>query len=451
MGDFLRILGVILIAAATLWPVYWFAGLAGQHDAGALFSQYLGSASLILMGINQFLATRIKGLETLFGSLDRIYVLHKWIAVIAIAALGLHDIIDAEMDGIRGGALSGIAEDLGEVSLYGLLILGFASVITFIPYHLWKWTHRFIGVFFAMGAFHFFFIEKPFQNAEPLGLYVSAFCLLGLASYLYMILLRPMLPLGHAYVVKAIRHVGTVTEITLTPKGRGMRHNAGQFAFLQLAQPGLGEEHPFTLSSAPAEDGSLRFSIKDLGDFTRRLGQNLEEGGNATVAGPFGHFTLPSGRDPQVWIGAGIGVTPFIAFAESLKTRESGPVTLYYCVREESDAFFAEEFRQLAADVPAFELVLLSSANGERLTPDIIAAKAAADLGRTHVYFCGPKAMRSALRTELISKGLRGSRFHFEEFEMRSGIGLRKLANWLLDRGLSELARRREQRTQPGE
>lgn len=441
---------MFLIALGALFPLYWYWDLAAQRDPAALFSQYLGSASLILMGINQFLATRAPGLETVFGGLDRIYVLHKWIAVVAIAALGLHDIIDAEMDGLRGGALSGIAEDIGEISLYGLLILGLASIITFIPYHLWKWTHRFIGAFFALGAFHFFFIEKPFSNADPLGLYVSAFCILGLASYAYMIVVRPLLPTGHAYKVQTVRRLGAVTEVSLSPAGRGLRHKPGQFAFVRFDGNGLGEEHPFTLSGAPAEDRSLRFSIKDLGDYTRRLGSDLAEGTKATVTGPSGHFTLPSGRDPLVWVGAGIGITPFLAFAESLGNKETGPVTLYYCVREGKNAPYEGELAQLAAANPALEVVLVRSAHGERLTAERIANDLAGDISRAHVFFCGPKPMREALRDGLVSGGLRGSRFHFEEFEMRSGIGLRKLAGWVVDRFV-ELRAKRQARTQPAE
>lgn len=439
-----------MITLAALFPLFWYWGLAAQRDPVALFSQYLGSASLILMGINQFLATRAPGLETVFGSLDRIYVLHKWIAVVAIAALGLHDIIDAEMDGLRGGALSGIAEDIGEISLYGLLILGFASIITFIPYHLWKWTHRFIGVFFALGAFHFFFIEKPFSNADPLGLYVSAFCILGLASYAYMIVVRPVLPTGHAYKVRAVRRLGAVTEVSLAPSGRGLRHKPGQFAFVRFGGDGLGEEHPFTLSGAPAEDRSLRFSIKELGDYTRRLGSDLKDGAEATVTGPYGHFTLPSGRDPMVWIGAGIGITPFLAFAESLGSKETGPVTLYYCVRESENAPYEGELAQLAAANPALSVVIVRSAQGERLTAERIAESLGGDISRAHVFFCGPKPMREALRNGLVTSGLRGSRFHFEEFEMRSGIGLRKLGTWLVDL-VYKLIAKRQAKTQPAE
>ncbi len=447
----LRIIGLVLIALASLAPIVWFAPLAASRDPIALFSQYLGSAALILMGINQFLATRVPGIETVFGPLDRIYVLHKWIGVIAMVCLGLHDIVDAEMNGLRGGPLAGIAEDVGEVSLYGLLILVLASVITFIPYHLWKWSHRLIGVFFLMGAFHFFFIEKPFSSFDALGLYISAFCILGIVSYLWMSLLRPMAPRGHGYKVDRVRHIGGLTEVVLKPKARGLRHKPGQFAFLAISGSGLTEEHPFTLSGAPREDRSLRFSIKDLGDYTRRLRRELKEGMDATVSGPFGHFSMPAGRDPQVWIGAGVGITPFLAFAESLKSRETGPVKLYYCVRDRDDIPYAVDLEKIAETADNLELVIFNSNEGARLTPERIAADLGGSLSQAHVFFCGPVSMRRALKSGLVLKGLRASRFHFEQFEMRTGIGLNTLANWLWDRGVYAIEKRRASGTLPAE
>ncbi|MTI42998.1 putative ferric reductase [Roseibium hamelinense] len=447
----MRLPGLILIVFATLVPVIWFAPLAGERDAVALFSQYLGSSALILMGINQFLATRVAGLETIFGSLDRIYVLHKWLGVTALVLMGLHDIIDAEMNGLRGGPLAGIAEDIGEVSLYGLLILILASAITFIPYHLWKWTHRFIGIFFAMGAFHFFFIEKPFSNFEPLGLYISVFCILGLASYVWISVVRPMAPRGHAYVVQSVKRLGSVTDVVLSPKSRGMRHKPGQFAFLSFKGSGLSEEHPFTLSDAPTGDRTLRFSIKDLGNYTHRLGKHLKVGEEATVSGPHGHFTLPSGTAPQVWVGAGIGITPFLAFAESLKNRKSGPVKLYYCVRDTGDIPYAVELEKLAESLPDLELIIVNSAEGVRLTPERVIDDLGGRLSEAHVFFCGPVAMRKALKSGLILKGLKASRFHFEEFEMRTGIGLGHLSAWIWDTGMYQFEKRQAQKAQPAE
>ncbi|MEP3047441.1 MAG: ferredoxin reductase family protein [Roseibium sp.] len=447
----MRFTGLILIALAALVPIYWYLPLASERDPIAVFSQYLGSASLILMGINQFLATRAPGIETIFGPLDRIYVLHKWLAVVAISALGLHDIIDAEMNGLRGGPLSDIAEDVGEVSLYGMLILGLASVITFIPYHLWKWSHRFIGVFFILGAFHYFFIEKPFSNIDPLGFYISAFCIVGIFSYLWLALVRPMAPRGHGYRISSVKHLGGLTEIEMKPEGRGLKHKAGQFAFLSIKESGLSEEHPYTLSDAPNASRTLRFSIKDLGDYTDRLRHNVTEGMDANVSGPFGHFSMPKGRDPQVWIGAGVGITPFLAFAESLKDTETGPVKLYYCVREREDIPYAIDLERVAEEVGTLELIIVNSAEGIRLTAERIVSDLGGDVGSAHVFFCGPAAMRKALKSGLVLKGLRASRFHFEEFEMRTGIGLNRLAAWLFDRSILELEKRRAVKPEPAE
>ena len=77
----MRPLGLLLVAASLAVPIPWFAALAGQHDPIALLSQYFGSAALIVMAISQLLATRFRVLEVIFGGLDRIYVLHKWLGI----------------------------------------------------------------------------------------------------------------------------------------------------------------------------------------------------------------------------------------------------------------------------------------------------------------------------------------------------------------------------------
>ncbi|MFZ8991027.1 MAG: SUMF1/EgtB/PvdO family nonheme iron enzyme, partial [Pseudohongiellaceae bacterium] len=73
------------------------------------------------------------------------------------------------------------------------------------------------------------------------------------------------------------------------------------------------ESHPFTISSAPAED-VLRLTIKASGDFTRALHQTLKAGDGAIVMGAYGMFDYKTGRPDQIWIAGGIGLTPFLAF-----------------------------------------------------------------------------------------------------------------------------------------
>ena len=152
--------GVFLIVATTLFPAYQLFALPNVADQIALFSRYLGLAALILMAWGQILAMRLPGTEFVFGGMDRIYVMHKWAGIVAMAAVLLHDTIDAEIRGLGPEtALNELAETLGELSLYGLLILVVISVATFIPYHLWKWTHKGMGALFAAATFHFFLAQ----------------------------------------------------------------------------------------------------------------------------------------------------------------------------------------------------------------------------------------------------------------------------------------------------
>lgn len=425
--------GIAIIIAALAIPLLWFAPLAAQNNSAAIYSQYLGSASLILMGITMLLATRIKLIEPIFGSMDRVYVLHKWLGVGAIATAFLHSNIDAEVNGVALiPRLADQAEDWGELAYNGLLFLIIMSLITIIPYKLWKWSHRLIGLFFALAAAHYIYIEKPFAVFEPLGLYISLFCFIGVASYLYLLLPRLLGINNKKYQVTEVVQHDDVAEITLRPEGNGIQHQAGQFAFVNFEPVSLMETHPYTISSAPQSNGELSFRVKSLGSYTKRMGTALKPGMTARVSNAFGHFSLKESNGPQVWIGAGIGITPFIAWAESLSADWRSPTTLYYCVPSRDKALYLKEFESIAANVPNFNLILVVSGEDKRLSADRIAANLGADLKTADVYFCGPTQMREALKSGLHTKGLGWSRFHYEEFEMRSGIGIMKILRWFM-------------------
>ena len=53
-------------------------------------SQYFGSTALIIMAISQLLATQFRFLEIIFGGLDRIYALHKWLGIGTLAFILMH-------------------------------------------------------------------------------------------------------------------------------------------------------------------------------------------------------------------------------------------------------------------------------------------------------------------------------------------------------------------------
>lgn len=427
----LRPLGLIITAVALVAPFLWWPTVAAEtRDLTALFSQYLGIQALVAMAIVQLISTRWTGIEFVFGGLDRSYILHKWLGIFAMAAILLHDTIDADMDGL--GPETGLVElgdTLGEISLYGLLILVIITIATFIPYHLWRWTHRLMGLFFTFGALHYLLVLKPFQNGDPLGLYTSAFCILGVLAFAYRLLPAGVRP-AKAFKITEITPTGHALAITMAPKGRKLRHHAGQFAFLSIKG---AEPHPFTLSSAPNPDGTIRMTIAQLGDYTNTMSRKIEIGTSVRLEGPFGHFTRRTSQKPELWIGAGVGITPFMAWAQDL-TPENGPVHLVYCIRNTESAAHLDELQKLAAEKPYLNLIVQNSAKDGRATPATLLQHTGLSTDALTVAFCGPKAMRKSLKEDFTQLGLAANRFKYEEFEIRTGVGLRRLAAYLFDR-----------------
>lgn len=435
--------GLILLGATALFPAYQLFSLPGITDQAALFSQYLGLAALILMAWGQILSTRLAGVEHLFGGLDRVYVLHKWAGIAAMAAILMHDTIGAEMSGLgRETPLNDFAESLGEISLYGLLLLVLISVATFIPYHLWKWSHKAMGALFAVGSFHFFLIMKPFAMTDPAGLYTGSFCVAGIAAYLWMLLPDRLRP-SYRYRIARLETTGGALAITLAPEGNRLRPQPGQFGVLRFTGAGKNEPHPFSFSKV-GPNGDLRVTVKSLGDYTATLKSVLKEDQLVRVQGPFGRFRY-AGKRPEVWVAGGIGITPFLAWADALDS-ESKPVDLFYCVRSQNDAPHLDEIEKLAEMKPNLRLHLIISGEGQRISAEKIADAIGPNLSRTKVSFCGPASLRASLRAGLRPYRVTGRQFHYEEFEFRTGIGFKSLVNWLINRFLNFRARNQQAR-----
>ncbi|TWF79220.1 flavin-dependent oxidoreductase [Pseudonocardia hierapolitana] len=161
-------------------------------------------------------------------------------------------------------------------------------------------------------------------------------------AYLHTLLLARFVRPRRAYVVRAVRRLDPATvEVVLSPRGtRRLAFRPGQFAFVTFHQRGLREPHPFTVTSAPADE-TLRLTIRAAGRFTARVHRELGPGRRATVEGGYGMLGHAGGRARQIWVAGGIGITPFLS-----RLRAGGPdrpVDLFYVVRHREDALFRSE------------------------------------------------------------------------------------------------------------
>ncbi len=296
------------------------------------------------------------------------------------------------------------------------------SLIRWLPYRFWRWTHKLLGVPFAFASWHFFTAEKTYANHSPWGWYFGAIMGVGLLAYLYRVVVRDMLLRGRSYTVVGMTRRGSTLELELAPKGRRLAHRAGQFAVLKIQERGLSEPHLFTIASAP-DAPNLRFFIRDLGDWTNQIQERDLVGATVLVEGPYGRLQpLPDDGGPALWIAGGVGITPFLSAVDSLdRAGTDRRPTLVYCIRHRDDATGLERLER-AADQGLIDLHVVASSEGTRFSSrslaDLVDGGTLAD---THVVVCGPTGLvNDAVGA---ARRLGAGSVDTEAFDIRSGVG----------------------------
>ena len=216
----------------------------------------------------------------------------------------------------------------------------------------------------------------------------------------------------------AVNRLERATEVVLKPKDGMFRFEPGQFAFITIDAAGFREAHPFTISSGAAEN-ELRFTMKVLGDYTRRVRSDLAEGADAEVEGPYGRFNPLTGSGRQVWVAGGIGITPFVSALRSMAPGHGKVIRLYYCVRTAAEALFFDALEGLAADLGGVTIARFDSDAGTRIDAHAIKRDLGGELGDWSFFLCGPRPMVAAVSEGLKKQRVPTRRIHNEEFELR--------------------------------
>ncbi|MEZ5801093.1 MAG: ferric reductase-like transmembrane domain-containing protein [Nitratireductor sp.] len=152
-----KVLVVFLCLIATLFSV----GAASHTGLMTWISLAASSTAFVAMALNQFLATRPRFLEPLFGGLDRIYHFHRQIGIAALVLILIHYFVTPDFQGKQLTAgLNLLAKEAGKYGFYGLIALIALSLVKRIPYTklevpygLWRQSHRLMGVFSCSSPF----------------------------------------------------------------------------------------------------------------------------------------------------------------------------------------------------------------------------------------------------------------------------------------------------------
>ena len=297
-----------------------------------------------------------------------------------------------------------------------------------IEYEGWHWAHDALALGIAATALYHI-LQVNYYTAVPAQR--ALWIVLGIAwglMLLYIRVLRPWLVMQRPYEVTALRQERAQSwTLTLQPVDHeGMRFRPGQFAWLKLwGSPfGVGY-HPFSLASSAENGGAIQFTIKELGDWTSRIGQ-AEVGQRAYVDGPYGIFGPDFYHAPgYVFLAGGIGIAPFMSILRTFADREDRrPLLMFYGNPTWDAVVYREEIDALQARLNLRLIHIVERPpegwEGETgfITADVLSRHLPQERDELLYMLCGPMPMLDAVEGALRRLEIPASQIHSERYEM---------------------------------
>lgn len=196
----------------------------------------------------------------------------------------------------------------------------------------------------------------------------------------------------------------------------------------------------YSMANYPDEKGILKFNIRIATPPLKQLAEippglmsswvfSLKPGDKVTVFGPFGDFFAKQTEAEMVFVGGGAGMAPMRShiFDQLKRLSSKRKITFWYGARSMREAFYVDEFDQLARDNPNFTWHLaLSEPQPEDnwtgytgfihnvLYENYLKSHAAPE--DCEFYMCGPPMMNSAVIKMLEDLGVDRENILLDDF-----------------------------------
>lgn len=390
-----------------------------------------------LFSLNFFLITRNRLLEDLFGGIDKVYVAHHITGGLALIFLLFHPVLLAVdylkisvgsaafflFPGFNNSLITDYPTTFGRLALTILILLLFITFYLKLPYHIWKLSHKFMGVAYILAALHVIFIPSDVSIYMPLRIWLMILLVIGTGSYVYKTILGRFTLKKLKYKLASIKKLtqgvntqdsGDIWEIVLEPMERSITFVPGQFCFLEFQNKKVGSEsHPFSITSSP-KDINLKFVIKEIGDYTSKLAK-LKVGDTVLVEGAYGGFRFSKAYKNQIWIAGGIGITPFVSMINAINSKQT--IDLFYSVKNKNEFIYLQKFENFQKAHNNFKLYKWKSTQKGRITVESI-VKLLGNIEESIIYLCGPVVMMNSIKQQFEKLGVPGRNIRMEEFEL---------------------------------
>ena len=422
---------LVTVIVAIIPIVLWQIALPTPWDTPKNIAENIGRlaglAGMALFAWNVILSARLKIYNKLFLGLDNTYRAHHIIGSSAFILLLLHPVFITYRYFLSSPAsayefikpnLSSPFRLVGSLALGLMMLLMIITLYINIKYEWFVMTQRVLGLVLFLGGIHAIFVGGSNLKGGVMSLTVYFAILLALAGlvYVYRSIFHGSFHRYFDYTIaKVVQRGNGIYDLVLKPNSKQIDFKPGQFAFIKLNTSGLlGQVHPFSMSSAPDEK-LLTFGIKDLGEYTKRLGE-VAEGLQVKIDGPYGTFSNQIVKNKrQVWIAGGIGITPFLAMSKALGSEQE--VDLYYSVKTASEAVYLEDLRKVAKARSNLKIIPFAADKQGFITADYI-FKTSRDLDDANFMICGPGPLMKALKLQLKARGVAKRNINTEEFNL---------------------------------
>lgn len=294
-------------------------------------------------------------------------------------------------------------------------------------YELWRLSHGVAALLVAVFGFHHTVQAGRYSGDMLLTYYWAVLLAIALFTLVWVYLLKPAWQLSHPYVVRSVRPIALKTwELVIEPRqGGSIDFEAGQFVWLNVGHsPFSLHENPFSIASAPASKDHLAFVIKEVGDFTRSVGQ-IAPGTTAYVDGAHGNLAVGGRRAAGIaLIAGGVGVAPLLAILRQLHhERDPRPIALLYGNRTPEQIVYADELREMQKDLDLqVEHVVSEPPAGWQGRTGMVDADCVKEIldrpdAADWLYFvCGPLPMIESVEEALVAIGVPGTQVISERF-----------------------------------
>jgi predicted ferric reductase len=393
----------------------------------------LGFVGLSMMGFQFLLTGRFKAVTAPYG-IDVVYHFHRQVSLVAFLFVIAHPVIIFAATPVMLPLLNPLTAPwralAGMGSVVALAVIIGTSLYRRqlgLPYEVWRLIH---GVA-AIAA-----VALALIHMEGVGYYVQGplkriFWVLLASGWIIALLLirfgKPLLILKNPYRVTEVRKErGNTWTLVFEPEGRGAAvvFEPGQFAWLKLGKsPFAIREHPFSFSGSAMDQERLEITIKELGDFTSRIGQ-VKPGTRAYIDAPYGSFTIDRHQAPgYVFIAGGVGITPVRSILKTMADRhDTRPCVLFYGNKDWSEVTFREELEDLKGRLNLKIVHVLGKPpegwEGEsgRIDAEMLARYLPHERLNLEYFVCGPEGLQMGVKKALMRLGISPDHIQSESF-----------------------------------